>query len=69
MKKVVSNVLAVVTVSVVKKIKFNIKNPSILGGFFIAFVFKTFNNEKQTYFNNRLFSKQRIKKLFIRKKC
>ena len=36
MKKVVLNALAVATVSVVKKIKFNIQDPSILGGFFIA---------------------------------
>ena len=46
MKKGVLNALAVATVSVVKKIKFNIQNPSILGGFFIAYIFITFNNEK-----------------------
>jgi len=48
MKKVVLNALVVDTVSVVKKIKFNIQNPSILGGFFITYNFVTFNNEKDT---------------------
>jgi len=48
MKKVVLNALAVDIVSVVKKIKFNIQNPSILGGFFITYIFVTFNNEKDT---------------------
>ena len=48
MKKVALNALAAATVSVVKKIKFNIQNPSILGGFFIVYNFVTFNNGKDT---------------------
>ena len=49
MKRAVLNALAVATVSVDKKIKFNIQNPSILGGFFIAYIFVTFDNEKVTF--------------------
>ena len=34
------------------KIKFNIQNPSILGGFFIAYILITFNNKRNYLFCN-----------------